>query len=170
MRDSTEILKDLVIEGWKNEPWLRWPVKVISVTAMQSLEKDQGGKIARLGGYFTSLKNVITRTPDEMEDILGYKKGTFSAGVSIWKFNELPKPEQFDLRGYTQCPNGKPFKGSWMTRSDQKRMIYFDKNGNEPDYPPGLGVEQWRVAEGVQLPATELQRLPYRAQFLNCRI
>src|SRR4051812_35705649 len=117
--DPNAILKDLVIQKWNSGPRF-WPVKVMSMVRLQQLEKDNGGALSSVGGYFTCLKNVCTHTPAEMEDILGFEKGAFSSGVSIWKFKELPKPDQFEFRGHTQTPQGKRFDGIVLTRSDQK--------------------------------------------------
>ena len=135
---------------------------------LQQLEKDNGGAMSSVGGYFTCLKNVCMHTPAEMEDILGFEKGAFSSGVSIWKFKELPKPDQFEFRGHTQTPQGKRFDGIVLTRSDQKRPVFLDKDGKPAKYPPGLAVEQWEVAENFRLPAIEIKKVPFGAVFKDC--
>ncbi len=100
-----------------------------------------------------------------MEDILGFQKGTFSSGVSVWKLNDLPKPDEFELRGYTQTPGGENFDGIVIRRSDLRRPQYVLRDGTLAKFPPGLAVEQWELAKNVLLPATELERVPFGVKF-----
>jgi len=157
-------LKSLVIEKWSSGPEF-WPAKVMAMSRVVELEHKLGKRMDAVGGYITCQKNVRGKTPTEMEDILGFQKGTFSSGVSIWKLNALPKPADFELRGYTYLPGGERFDGIVIRRSDLPRPQYLDKGGASSTYPPGLGVEQWELAPGVLVPATELQRVPFGTKF-----
>lgn len=157
-------LKLIVIEQWKSAPTF-WPVKVLSISRTLELEQRLGRKLGAVGGYFTCLKNIRLRTPTEMEDILGFQKGTFSSGVSVWKLNDLPKPDEFELRGYTQTPGGENFDGIVIRRSDLRRPQYVLRDGTLAKFPPGLAVEQWELAKNVLLPATELERVPFGVKF-----
>jgi hypothetical protein len=160
-------LKRIVIERWRSAP-THWPVKVLSISRMLELEQQLGRKLNAVGGYFTCVKNICLRTPAEMEDILGFQKGTFGSGVSVWKLNDLPKPEEFELRGYTQTPRGESFDGFVIRRSDLQRPHYLKRDGTIEKFPPGLGVEQWELARDVLLSATELERVPSGARFVKC--
>jgi hypothetical protein len=52
----------------------------------------------------------------------------------MYEFQRLPREDEFDLRGYSQCPNGEP----WTPESD---------------YPPGAGVAQWQVKRNTFIPS-----------------
>ena len=158
-------LKGLAIEKWGSAPEL-WPVKVLSMTRTLELEhKLKGGKLDKIGGYFTCLRAIRFKTPAEMEDILGFQKGAFSSGVAVWKLNALPKPDEFELRGYTQTPGGETFDGVIMRRQGAARPEYFSRDGKAVAYPPGLAVEQWELRPGLLLAATQLARVPFGAKF-----
>jgi hypothetical protein len=159
-------LKLIVIEQWKSAPTF-WPAKVLSISRTLELERKLGRRLSTVGGYFTCLKNLLLRTPAEMEDILGFQKGTFSSGVSVWKLKDLPKPEEFELRGYTQTPGGESFDGIVIRRSDLRRPQYLQKDGTSAKFPPGLAVEQWELEKGILLPATELERVSFGAKFMK---
>jgi len=158
-------LKRLVIEKWNSAPEL-WPVKVISLARLADLEKK--GKVDSVGGYFTCLRAVRGRTPEQMEDILGFARGYFSSGVSIWKLKSLPFLDQFELRGYTQLPGGNPFDGIVIRREGQ-RPSFLTQQGTGPTYIPGLGVEQWELKPGLLLPAVEIERVAAGQKFTNWR-
>ena len=150
-------LKQLVIEKWKSAPEL-WPVKVMSLARAGEIAKQNGGTFTQVQGYFTCCRAVRFKTPSEMEDILGLAHGTFSSGVSVLKFVSLPAPEQFELRGYTQLPGGRPFDGIVVRSSEAQRPQFFERNGAPSKFPPGLAVEQWELR--VPLPAVQLQAVP----------
>jgi hypothetical protein len=64
-----------------------------------------------------------------MEAILGLATGYFISGVSVWKFKQLPTPDQFELRGYTQCPDGETFEGIVLRENGAPRPKYFARDG-----------------------------------------
>jgi hypothetical protein len=161
-------LKSLVIEKWRSGPEL-WPVKVLSLARTMELERNQGRKLDRVGGYFTCARAIRVKTPRDMEAILGFSPGFFSSGVSVWKLNHLPTPDQFELRGYTQLPGGNPFDGIVVRRTGLPRPQFFSPTGGHLDFIPGLAVEQWELRSGLLLPASELERVPSGATFRNWR-
>jgi hypothetical protein len=151
-------LKALVREKWLSAPEC-WPVKVLSIARTIQLEKQGGRPLDRVGGYITCIRAVRFKTPQHMEDILGFAPGSFASGVAVWKLKFLPAPAQFELRGYTQTPQGKNFDGIVLRRSDRDRPQYFSRDGVPSPYPPGLGVEQWEIKKDLLLPAVELDRV-----------
>jgi len=161
-------LKSLVIEKWLSGPEL-WPVKVLSLSRTLELERKQGRKLDRVGGYFTCTRAIRARTPQAMEAILGFAPGFFSSGVSVWKLTHLPTPDQFELRGYTQLPGGNPFDGIVLRQNGLSRPQFFSPTGGHLDYIPGLAVEQWELRAGLLLPASELERVPSGAKFTSWR-
>lgn len=162
-------LKSLAIEKWQSAPEL-WPVKVLSLARTLELEQARGGrKLDMVGGYFTCARAVRFKTPQEMEDILGFAGGSFRSGVSVWKLRLLPTPDQFDLRGYTQLPGGEPFDGIVLRRNDMPRPQFFTQNGAPADFVPGLAVEQWELRRGLLVAAVELERVDFGRQFTRWR-
>jgi hypothetical protein len=161
-------LKQLVIEKWQSAPEL-WPVKVMSLMRLGELESKAGGNITRVGGYFTCLRAVRGRTPDEMEDLLGFARGYLGSGAAIFKFTDLPKADEFELRGYSQLPDGETFNGIVIRRPGQQRPQYLDKNANALTFIPGTAVEQWTIRKGLELPAVLLERVMPGLRFTNWR-
>lgn len=161
-------LKALVIEKWQSGPEY-WPAKVMAATRAAELEGKLGKKLGSVGGYITCLRNVCGKTPAQMEDLLGFQKGAFGSGVVLWKLDRLPKPEEFELRGYTYLPGGERFDGAVVRRSNLPRPQYFEKDGTPSKFPPGLGVEQWELSPGVMVPATEIQKVPFGATSMKWR-
>jgi hypothetical protein len=90
------------------------------------------GRVVAVSGYLTSEKFVRGRSLDQVEKILGLVPGELKSGAVVLKLNSVPRPDQFELRGYTQTPAGHVYTGG--------------------DYPPGLGANQWELME--KLPAT----------------
>jgi hypothetical protein len=158
-------LKAMVLQKWRSAPAL-WPVKVISLRRLAEIERSRhGAKLDSVGGYITVARAIRFKTPREMEDILGFAEGTFASGVSVWKLKSLPAPAQFDLRGYTQLPGGRPFDGIVLRRADSPRPQFFSRTGGSLEFIPGLAVEQWELKPGLLLPALELQRVAPGAKF-----
>lgn len=87
----------------------------------------------RAVAYCTTLKYIIGRTPAEMELILGFAPNSkLSGGVDVSTIEPLPRPDEFELRGYSQCPAG--------LATDDPAYV------SHPLYPPGLGAPQWDLA------------------------
>jgi len=162
-------IKQNVMEKWRSGPEL-WPVKVIPVARVAELEFKRGGKkLDTVGGYFTCIRAVRGRTPEEMEDILGYARGYYKSGASIWKFDRLPALGEFELRGYTQLPGGETFDGIVLRRSDAPRPTFLDKQGKALTFIPGTAVEQWELGSGVLIPAHQIDLVMPGSRFTKWR-
>jgi hypothetical protein len=114
--DAEAVLKKEVIAYWEKEP-LNRPVKITSIVRDPMFWTE---------GFITCYKFICGRTLTDAERILGLPAGSVMAGAYLYEFMRLPSAGEFELRGYSQCPDGKP----WEPGSK---------------YPPGLGVPQWRV-------------------------
>ena len=151
--DHVSKLKAMARDKWNSQDC--WPVKVMSLVRLASLQRDYG-VVSQVSGYITVRRAVFGRSPMEMADILGLHPSEFVSGVSIWKLNVLPADDQFELRSYTNQPGGRPFDGV-VVRQPGRARPYFYENGRESQYPPGLMVEQWELTQRV--PATEIQKV-----------
>ncbi|MDX2154417.1 MAG: hypothetical protein SFV54_26990 [Bryobacteraceae bacterium] len=140
---NVDKLKQLVKEKWGSKPDC-WPVKVISMDRKAEL-RAQYGPLTKMGGYFTVLRAVQGRTPEEMEDILGFARGYLRSGASVWRFKRLPLPAEYELRGYSQLPGGSPFDGIVLRPEGATRPEFYGKKGEALTYIPGLAVEQWEL-------------------------
>ncbi len=157
------------MDKWKSHRIL-WPVKAMPITRVLELERQDGSHpLQGVGGFFTCMRSVMSKTPEEMEAILGLGPGYFKSGVSIWRFQQLPTPDQFELKGYTQCPDGENFEGTVLRETGAPRPKYFKKDGTPATFIPGLGVEQWTLKSGIILPAVELERVAVGQQFKQWR-
>ena len=138
----------------------------MSISRTVELEQKQGGrKLDRIGGYFTCLRAIRGKTPQAMEELLGFQPGLFASGVVVFRFQALPSLAQFELRGYTQLPGGESFDGIVVRQAGARRPEFFSPAGGPLNYIPGLGVEQWELSRGVLLPAFELQRVAASERF-----
>lgn len=158
-------LKQIVIAKWKSAPEL-WPVKVVSIASLRALECKTGGPLTQMGGYFGVLRAISGRTPEQMEDLLGFHRGYLASGATVWKFKDLPLPHQFELRGYSHLPDGGEFNGQ-VIRTAPGRPVFVDSQGQLVEFPPGLGVEQWKIVDGLRLDAVEIARLLPGQKFRN---
>jgi hypothetical protein len=118
------VLKRNAIAYWISAPRNR-PVKLTSALRQPTFWTE---------GYVTCHKFVTGRTLIEAETLLGLHVGELRGGAYLYEFQRLPTENEFDVRGYTQCPDGKP----WMPDSD---------------YPPGAGVAQWQVRRNTFIPS-----------------
>ncbi len=116
----------------------------------------------RMTGYCTTFKFIVGRTPLEIEDIVGFARGSkLAIGASIFVVDPLPLPPQFELRGYSQCPAGVPTNWPGYTE--------------HPAYPQGAGAPQWELLgypqSGLKLIASVPagQRFTYQAARLPPR-
>jgi hypothetical protein len=121
--DHISIQKRQAISYWQMDD-LNRPVKITSVRRPPTFWGE---------GFVTCYKFIRGRKLDEVEQILGLRKGELSTGAYLHEFVTLPTEDQFELKGYSQCPDGQ----NWTSASD---------------YPPGRGAPQWRI-----LPNTFIQ-------------
>jgi hypothetical protein len=103
------------------------PVKVITLSG------DPPGWVE---GYITQERFILDRTPDEMRDILGLRSADLTTGARVMTVTRTLTGSDFDNRGYTHLPGGKPWTGSG-------------------DYPPGKGAGQWALVR--QIPARRIE-------------
>jgi hypothetical protein len=89
------------------------------------------------GGYVTQAKFVVGRTPEQMEAILGLQRGELKEGAYVMTI-ESPQVDQFELRSYTNLPDGK----------------VFVPGVSDPRWLPALGAPQWQISKGVLVRAT----------------
>ena len=111
-----KILKREAIAYWNLDPRNR-PVKITSINRDPMFWAE---------GYVTCYKFVGGRSLPEVEQILGLKVGELSSGAFFHEFIDYPTADQFELKGYSQCPGGE----NWTPDSE---------------YPRGLGAAQWQV-------------------------
>jgi hypothetical protein len=119
-------VKQSLIEMWRKGGWDAL-VKVLP----SALAPDSSRPI----GYCTQLKFLVGRTPLEMERAVGLRDNSkLVHGAAIYLVTPLPKPHQFEFRGYSQLPGGIP----------------TNLKPAHPDYPPGRGVPQWELTKHMQ--------------------
>ena len=135
----------------------------------------------RLSGYFTKLKYIIGCTGEELELRLGYEKGRFADGYSVYALIEIPDENMFQLRGYSMVPEQHFMEkyGSVSVGGDLKQEVVasfaldgpnslvkiipnkaHDEN-KDPDiqYPVGTGIPQWKIKRGINLNAVLLKSM-----------
>jgi hypothetical protein len=121
---NTAKLKAIVIEMWRRGGM---------DTLIKAVPKGLAPDPSRTSGYCTTFKFTVGRTPSEIEQIVGLAIGSkLVSGADIYTFDPLPRPAEFELRGYSQCPAGLP--------TDAPSYV------PHPGYPPGLGAPQWELA------------------------
>jgi hypothetical protein len=119
-------------------------------------------------GCITQERYIMGKSLRELERILGFQKGRLDTGIVVAALTQLPGVHQFELLGYSQVAehkfNSDATKGldvnklKEMVRKDtftilgNKRLVkvmanlpHNDKIENDIQYPPGLGVPQWKL-------------------------
>jgi len=92
-------------------------------------------RILGLSGYVTQLKFVEGKIPDQLEKRLGLRKGELGNGAIIERLDQIPKEGHFELRSYTQRPDGRAYEPG-------------------EKYPPGTGAPQWQIDKNQPIRAT----------------
>lgn len=121
---NESIVKRNAIIYWNQDRRNR-PVKITSVLREPMFWSE---------GYVTCHKFIAGRTLPEVERILGLPTHELSKGAYLYDLLRIPEPDEFDLRGYSQCPDGKP----WTPASE---------------YPVGAGAAQWQIRRNTFIPA-----------------
>lgn len=124
VHDHEAVLKRLALEYWTLKS-LNRPVKVTSIVRHPTFWAE---------GFVTSYKFIGGRSLDEVEQIIGLRAGELAGGAYFYEFLRFPSFDEIELKGYSQCPDGKP----WTPASA---------------YPPGLGAAQWRVKPNTFVPS-----------------
>ena len=122
--DHVRVQKLQAIAYWQQSP-LNRPVKITALSRSPMFWAE---------GFVTCYKFVGGRTLDEAERVLGLRHGELSGGAYFHEFQALPTEDQFELRGYTQTPDGQNWDPSSL-------------------YPPGLGAPQWRILPNTLVPS-----------------
>jgi len=127
------------------------------------------GDAAKVGGYVTQDKYLVGRTLEEIERYLGYQRGRLARGAAFMKLARLPKPDEFELAAYSMTaahryaapPELDAAKlkalamAKWtltgLDRLVKVRPVTRHNDALSPDeqYPPGSGVPQWRIRDGL---------------------
>lgn len=125
-------------------------------------------EIIQVKGCITQERYIKGKTLPELEHLLGFQKGRLDTGIVVAALIQLPSLQQFELLGYSQVAEHKfsndATKGldviklkemvlrDTFTTSGSKRLIkvmantpHNDHLQNDIQYPPGLGVPQWKL-------------------------
>lgn len=124
IHDHEAVLKRAAIAYWQLDPRNR-PVKITSIVRPPMFWSE---------GYITCHKSISGRSLQEIERILGLLKDELLSGAYLYEFMRLPTVDEFELKGYSQCPDGT----TWTPASA---------------YPPGLGAPQWKVKYNSGIPS-----------------
>lgn len=84
------------------------------------------GELVKMSGYITQLHFVNKRTGPQLEQLLGYKAGRLGFGWALLHLTKLPRPGEFQFRGYSQMSGGIPMghiknKGDRQTAEEMLR-------------------------------------------------
>lgn len=121
-------------------------------------------------GFITQEKFILGKSLPELELLLGFHSGRLKEGAKIYVLTQLPQPNQFELRGYSQVAGHqweKKFpQGTNLDENKIKEFLIknvFTTIGNnrlvkikaisnhiisfsdDDQYPPGLGIPQWKL-------------------------
>jgi len=122
-------------EARRREMWtLRGPTQIVKVVAAP----PAGTKPAtEIGGYITLGKFLLGKTPMQIEQALGLKRGDLARGARIYRFMRLPQPSEYEYELTTLYPDG----------------LAFNPAHSNPEYPPGSRViHQWRIKKDARIP------------------
>jgi len=130
-------------------------------------------------GYFTKAIHFRMQQATEIERRVGYPYGTLRQGYWLLLLQQLPEPQQFEFRGYSQMSGGVPMghlpsstgvtaeqslRGQGVDLDRLKRKVIADvfrlsgperlakvvPNGRPASYPPGSGIPQWELTEPLR--------------------
>ena len=92
----------------------------------------------RLGGYIALGKDLIGKTPQEMERDLGLPEDFLIHGARIYKFTRLPQISEYTHELTADHPDGLADQGPFPGKTY---------------YPPGSKkIHQWKILEGKTIP------------------
>ena len=129
-------------------------------------------EIIQVSGCITQEHFIKGKTLAELERLLGFQKGRLNDGCVVAVLIQTPMPNQFDFLGYSQVAehrhNGDALKDKDVpklkemvikevfTLAGPKRLVKIKANtphnsllDNDTQYPPGLGVPQWKLTSRV---------------------
>lgn len=64
------------------------------------------GETVQKKGYVTQLHYLKGRSATQLERLLGYKAGRLAGGWALLELLKMPKPEDFEFRGYSYFSGG----------------------------------------------------------------
>jgi hypothetical protein len=121
-------------EGLRRENWsLSGPARIVKVIAAGT-EIGVNPKTNQWGGlgYITLGKNLVGRTPKDIEGSLGLRIGSMTAGAWIYKISQFPLFGQYEYELTADYPDG----------------LSFNPIHASPFYPPGARwAHQWRITD-----------------------
>lgn len=125
------------------ESWAASGITLARVTKASASEND-GKK-----GFFTHLKCIKGRTPQQMENILGFKSGYFREGIHVY----LASPSQLSvskviMKGYTYLDPNKEFKKKLAAQGLTEETIAAIIKSESP-WKSGDGVIQFVVKSNI---------------------
>lgn len=138
----------------KNAPY-NDPKKMMQILQQDTIDKwaKKSRKIARLiaadrpdsqgkKGFFALASAIKGQTPEQLEDVLGFKKGTFKSGANLFiaKTSQLSL-SNVDFKGYTNT-----IGGICRTEMTEDEWVKVRK-----DYKPGTGVVQIDVTKPINV-------------------
>ncbi|MBC8129737.1 MAG: hypothetical protein H7Y08_05390 [Rhizobiaceae bacterium] len=65
------------------------------------------GQTVSMAGFFTHALYLRSQAGEEIERRLGYRKGRLSSGWWLLFLQQMPAPDQFEYRGYSQMSGGR---------------------------------------------------------------
>jgi hypothetical protein len=122
-------------------------------------------------GYVTQHHFLRGQDARELERRVGYGAGRLKDGFYLLFLNRVPKPDEFELKGYSHLPGGKPVGAtddaeahlkaghfdieklklllikSKFTVSGSDRLAKILPFADGSSYPPGSGIPQWRLTK-----------------------
>lgn len=80
----------------------------------------------KLKGYVTKAKFIRGQSAGELEARLGFRKGRLNGGWRLYFLDEMPRPDDFEYRGYSQMSGGverghNPARSDGRTAEDRLR-------------------------------------------------
>jgi hypothetical protein len=137
------------------------------------------GDVIDVYGYFTLKKYILYANANglkKVEQTLGFHDGRLKQGAYLFELLEIPEAHQFDLAAYSQVAQHR-FKEVFpdidktldIDKAKQGIIEMWKKEGgastlvkikavtdhvndmsDDTQYPPGLGVPQWRLTKGIR--------------------
>ena len=132
----------------------------------------QQHEIIQVRGCITQERYIKGKSMPELERLLGLHKGRLANGAVVAVLLQIPTDRQFNVLGYSQVAehhfNSDVLKSldeaklkqivinDAFTLVGNKRLVkvipnipHNDQLNNDAQYPPGLGVPQWKLTDRV---------------------
>ena len=84
-----------------------------------------------LSGYVTTWWVIAGKTPDHLEDALGFERGALRAGYRVYRLAEMVGPKDFEWKDTTRYSGGWSYDADcdeWVQRQDLHRWTLFKRN------------------------------------------